>query len=128
MAGYDAQVLKGILSMLLLQVLEKTEDYGYSVVLRLKELGFDGLSEGTVYPALTRLESRGFLASQLVPSDAGPARKYYRLTKAGTAELRRASDAWASLRVNIDRVMSVASATSPPNMNSVQQGFGQVTL
>ena len=51
MSGHDTQVLKGILSMLLLQIVDQAEDYGYSVVMRLHKLGFDGLAEGTVYPA-----------------------------------------------------------------------------
>lgn len=116
MVNNDAQVLKGILSMLLLQVLQQDEDYGYSVVVRLHDLGFDDLAEGTVYPALTRLESKGLLTSRLVPSSSGPARKYYRPTKLGTAELKRAVDAWESMRVNVDRVMSVPPAT-PPRQN-----------
>ncbi len=78
----------------------------YAIVLRLRALGFDDLAEGTVYPALTRMEKKGLLASRLVPSDSGPARKYYRLTKAGRAELSRAVKYWAGLRSNIDRVMA----------------------
>ena len=105
--------------MLLLQVLHENEDYGYSIVVRLQELGFDGLAEGTVYPALTRLESKGFLTSELVPSNAGPARKYYRPTSSGTAELERAARAWASLRINVDRVMSATPATFPSTTEDV---------
>jgi PadR family transcriptional regulator, regulatory protein PadR len=110
-AGHDTQVLKGILSMLLLRVLAAHEDYGYSVVVRLRELGFEGLAEGTVYPALTRLEGKGLLASRLVASAAGPARKYYRPTEAGRAELDRATGAWIELSANVDRVM--ARSTDP---------------
>lgn len=105
-ADHDPQVLKGILSMLLLQVLHEHEDYGYSVVVKLQDLGFDALAEGTVYPALSRLEARGLLTSRLEPSRAGPARKYYRPTRAGVAERDRATRAWISLRANVDRVMT----------------------
>jgi len=105
-AGHDPQVLKGILSMLLLQVLRDREDYGYSVVVRLQDLGFDALAEGTVYPALSRLEAKGLLTSRLEPSPAGPARKYYRPTNSGVTELDRAASAWTSLRANVDRVMT----------------------
>ena len=99
--------------MLLLQVLREHEDYGYSVVVRLQDLGFDGLAEGTVYPALNRLEAKGLLTSRLEPSQAGPARKYYRPTKSGVTELNRATSAWISLRANVDRVM--AAARTPTN-------------
>lgn len=111
MAAYDPQVLKGILSMLLLQLLADEEDYGYSVVVRLTGLGFDGLAEGTVYPALSRLEGKGLLSSKLVASDQGPARKYYRPTPAGTCELRRATAEWMELRVDVDRAMSISEST-----------------
>lgn len=104
----DAQVLKGILSMLLLQVLAQRADYGYAVVVRLRDLGFDGLAEGTVYPALTRLESKGFLESWLEPSNAGPARKYYRPTAAGLIELERAAREWGELRAGVDHVLAAA--------------------
>lgn len=92
--------------MLLLQVLSEHEDYGYSVVVRLQDLGFDALAEGTVYPALSRLEAKGLLTSRLEPSQAGPARKYYRPTRAGVTELDRAAGSWISLRANVDRVMT----------------------
>ncbi len=105
MAGHDSQVLKGILSMLLLKVLVAEKDYGYSVVVRLQELGFDDLTEGTVYPALSRLESKGLLRSELVPSDAGPARKYYEPTVEGLVELSQATQAWGELRNNVDGIM-----------------------
>ncbi len=108
--------------MLLLKILQQKEDYGYSVVLRLQQLGFDGLAEGTVYPALTRLERNGLLISRLVASDAGPARKYYRPTKDGKAELKRATGSWVQLRANVDRVMSskpVVAVTPATNQEVV---------
>jgi PadR family transcriptional regulator PadR len=97
-------MLKGVLSLLLLELLSAQEDYGYQVVVRLRDKGFDDLAEGTVYPALTRLESQGLLASRLVRSSSGPARKYYRPTPAGAAELARARAAWAQLVESVRRV------------------------
>ncbi len=107
--------------MLLLRVLAEHEDYGYSVVTRLQALGFDDLAEGTVYPALTRLESKGFLSSRLVPSGSGPARKYYRPTAEGELELARATESWHELRSNVDRVMrfdDVSTPVDPPSESS----------
>lgn len=115
--NHESQVLRGILTMLLLQLLADGEDYGYAVVVRLQVLGFDDLSEGTVYPALTRLEKQGLLESRLVPSDAGPARKYYRPTPAGLTHLDEVTDSWHDLRVNVDRVLratTTGSATADP--------------
>lgn len=109
MPAHDAQMLKGVLSMLLLQVLGDREDYGYSVVLRLQEHGVADLGEGTVYPALSRLEANRLLSSRLMPSKSGPARKYYAITAAGRAELARSLAAWRSLVGTVDGVLAEPS-------------------
>jgi PadR family transcriptional regulator, regulatory protein PadR len=117
---HDPQVLKGILSMLLLRVLCDREDYGYSVVVRLQDLGFTALAEGSIYPALSRLEGKGLLTSRLEQSQSGPARKYYRPTASGIVELDRAERAWTALRANVDRVMTpkltVMTSTRPDEL------------
>jgi PadR family transcriptional regulator, regulatory protein PadR len=105
MPGHDAQMLKGVLSLLLLQLVAEQEDYGYSLVLRLQGRGFADLSEGTVYPALSRMESHGLLGSRLQASSSGPARKYYSISPAGTSELTRALLAWRSLVDTVDRIV-----------------------
>lgn len=97
MAEHDAQMLKGVLSLLLLQLCLTREDYGYALVVRLQERGFADLSEGSVYPALTRLESQGLLHAYLIRSSSGPARKYYRVTDEGRVELDRRRSAWLGL-------------------------------
>ena len=109
MPDHDPQMLKGALGLLLLQLLSAQEDYGYAIVLRLQEHGFHDLAEGTVYPALTRLESQGLLAARLVRSSSGPARKYYRPTAAGLTELDRAGRMWHRL------VTAVARIVPPPD-------------
>lgn len=110
MTAHDPQMLKGVLPLLLLRLVADAEDYGYSVVLRLQELGLGDLNEGTVYPALSRLESRGLLGSRLVPSAAGPARKYYEITPAGAEELTRGVTAWESLAGTVHSVLSSTAA------------------
>ncbi|KGN38458.1 PadR family transcriptional regulator [Knoellia subterranea] len=107
MPTHDPQMLKGVLGLLLLSMLSTTENYGYGLVTELRAAGFDDLAEGTVYPALTRLEGAGLLASHLVRSDSGPARKYYGITSAGHAELTHRRQAWSDL------VRSVSVATTP---------------
>lgn len=104
--GYDPQLLKGVLSLLLLHVLAERESYGYEVVQRLHGLGIADLAAGTVYPALSRLEREQWLASRLVPSDEGPARKYYRLTPAGHAALEAGVTQWRSLAELVSRQLS----------------------
>ena len=96
-SDFDPQVLKGLLTLLLLTLLAERDDYGYSLVERLRAGGLGEVAEGTVYPALARVERNGFVTTYHVPSDRGPARKYYRLSEAGHDELRARIDAWHQL-------------------------------
>ena len=102
-------MLKGVLPLVLLRLVADAEDYGYSLVLRLQDRGLTELTEGTVYPALSRLESRGLLGSRLVASASGPARKYYELTPAGAEELARGAAAWQSLAGTVHDILSPAT-------------------
>jgi len=103
-------MLKGVLPLLLLRLVTDAEDYGYSIVLRLHQTGLTDLTEGTVYPALSRLEARGLLGSRLVPSASGPARKYYEITPAGSEELVRGATAWMDLADSVRAILSPATA------------------
>jgi PadR family transcriptional regulator PadR len=94
---HDPQLLKGVLSLLLLQLLAERESYGYEVVQRIHQTGLTDVLEGTVYPALARLEREGRVSARLVSSSSGPARKYYRPTAAGYAALAAGIESWASL-------------------------------
>jgi PadR family transcriptional regulator, regulatory protein PadR len=108
---HDPQLLKGVLSSLLLRLLAERESYGYELVGRLRALGLDGIAEGTVYPALARLEREGHLAARLISSRSGPARKYYRPTPAGYDAL---ADGVAKWRALADAVAPVLSRPTPP--------------
>lgn len=90
----DPQLLKGVLPMLVLALLHRQESYGYELVTRLRSSGLNTIAPGTVYPVLTRLEREGRLASRLVASTSGPARKYYLPTDSGTDTLRIAEHSW----------------------------------
>jgi PadR family transcriptional regulator PadR len=70
------------------------EAYGYQIIQALKAAGFDGLSGGTVYPALNRLETDGFVSSEWRQGDAGPGKKFYSLTPGGQQRLQDASTDW----------------------------------
>ena len=98
MAGaHDPQLLKGVLSLLLLRLLADQESYGYEIVQRLHGIGLDEIQAGTVYPALARLERERRVSARLVASDEGPARKYYRPTPAGYEALVDGAARWRSL-------------------------------
>ncbi len=107
--AHDPQLLKGLLSLLLLQLVTEQESYGYELVQRLHQAGLSGVLEGTVYPALARLEREGRVSARLVSSTAGPARKYYRPTVAGTAALAAGAASWAALADIVDSVLQRAA-------------------
>lgn len=101
----DPQLLKGVLPMLVLLLLTEQESYGYELVTRLHDAGLPDMAPGTVYPVLNRLEREHLVASHLVASTAGPARKYYRPTDAGAAELAATSAAWDRLARTVASVL-----------------------
>ena len=110
MTDRDPQLLKGVLPMLVLALLAERESYGYELVSRLQAAGLAGMSAGTVYPVLSRLEREGTVASRLVASPSGPARKYYRPTPAGLAALAAAAAGWRALSATADAVLQRAAA------------------
>lgn len=100
----DAQLLKGVLRLLLLELISQGETYGYEVVVRLREHGLESAAEGSVYPALSRLEREGLLSSELKASTRGAARKYYRLNEDGQTALDEARGSWATLVRTVGKI------------------------
>jgi PadR family transcriptional regulator PadR len=117
---HDPQLLKGCLVLLLLRLTAERESYGYELVQRLHNVGLPALNEGTVYPALARLEREGKVATHLVPSRSGPARKYYRPTERGYAALTEGTAAWSALSTVVSAVLSppVPAQPLPPREDS----------
>jgi DNA-binding PadR family transcriptional regulator len=101
-----AEQLKGNLDMLLLAVLASGPGHGYSVISRLRERsgGAFDLPEGTVYPALHRLESAGLLASTWEAA-TGRRRRIYRLTTAGEAALAARATQWRAFIGSVSMVL-----------------------
>lgn len=83
----DAQLLKGILEGCVLSLIAEGETYGYEILARLGEYGFEGLGEGTLYPLLTRLDKNGSIQCRREKSPLGPVRKYYSITESGQERL-----------------------------------------
>ena len=106
-----AEKLKGHLDLLLLSVLSRGPGHGYEVITRLK-VRSDGafqLPEGTVYPALHRLESAGLLASSW-DVVAGRRRRIYHLTAAGEAALAEQAAQWREFSGSMTRVLGGSAA------------------
>jgi PadR family transcriptional regulator PadR len=81
--NWIVQVRKGLLELCILNALAEKERYGYELVKTLVEIQGMGVTEGTLYPLLSRLRIQGLISSRLEESSEGPARKYYALTKEG---------------------------------------------
>jgi PadR family transcriptional regulator PadR len=105
-SSYDSQLLKGVLSLVLLRLLAEREAYGYELVGSVRALGLSEVSEGSVYPALSRLERDGLLASRMVDASGGPPRKYYRLTADGEEQLKARTKAWRGLVTAVDPLLT----------------------
>lgn len=81
--NWTVQVRKGLLELCILNALEKEERYGYELVKTLVAIPGLGVTEGTIYPLLSRLRVAGLIRARLEESASGPARKYYALTDEG---------------------------------------------
>ena len=109
-----ADLLQGTLEMLILKTLFIGEPlHGWGVALRIQRLSGEvlQLNQGSLYPALHRLEKHGWLKSEWGVSEANQRAKYYRLTAAGKAQLLRERDRWSQLVDAIGRVMNPAPAS-----------------
>ena len=90
----DIQLKKGALELCVLALLAQHDSYAYEIASQLAQA--IGMGEGTIYPLMRRLQNDGLVETYLVESPAGPPRKYYRLTEAGSASLASQRTAWAS--------------------------------
>lgn len=90
--NWTVQARKGLLDLCVLQALAGEEQYGYELVKRLVNLPGLGMTEGTLYPLLSRLRLQGLVSTRLEESSEGPARKYYALTKDGRRVLALMQD------------------------------------
>ncbi len=95
--NWITQVRKGILELSVLNTLEERERYGYELVRMLVNLQGLGMTEGTIYPLLSRLRMQGLVKTRLEESPEGPARKYYALTDEGKKAVRLMNDYLESL-------------------------------
>ncbi|MCR6515662.1 MAG: PadR family transcriptional regulator [Clostridium sp.] len=103
----NSQMLKGILEGCILQIINtKKETYGYEIVSEIQHYGFKDISEGTIYPLLTRLQKGGLLNSIKKPSPLGPNRKYYSITNEGLKELKDFKETWIELNIFVSNILN----------------------
>ncbi|WP_233576843.1 PadR family transcriptional regulator [Citreicoccus inhibens] len=97
-------MLKGILEGIVLALLSLRPAYGYEITARLKELGFSDIAEGTVYALLVRVEQRGLVDVEKVPSEKGPPRKVYSLNTQGQEYLEEFWKTWGFLAARLQQL------------------------
>lgn len=101
----STQLLKGVLDTAVLAVLDNGRTYGYDLVRQLRSAGFEGVGDASVYGTLRRLFNGGYLASEIVPSEEGPARKYYGINGAGRDMLANSKKTWTEFTSSMDALL-----------------------
>lgn len=104
------EVVQGTLDMLILRTLAGGPMHGYAVAERIQQASGDFLKveEGSLYPALHRMERRGWLEAEWGLSEANRKAKYYRLTAAGRSQLKAAAKNWSRIVEAIAGVMDAS--------------------
>jgi PadR family transcriptional regulator len=97
------EILPGTLDLLILKAVSLGPQHGYGVLLRIEQIsrGHLPVQQGTLYPALYRLEDRGFLATEWGTSDNNRRAKFYRITPEGRKQLREERSSWEQVVAGI---------------------------
>jgi len=102
------EVLQGTLDLLVLKTLDTLgPTHGFGIALRIQQVSKDllQLNQGTLYPALLRLEQRGLISSRWGVSENNRKAKYYSLTRAGRKQLEEEVESWGRMSAMINRVL-----------------------
>jgi PadR family transcriptional regulator len=103
---FQRELNAGLIALVLLSVLDRADEdlYGYQIAKQLQAVapGLNVVKQGALYPVLRNMSSSGLLASRVVPSYAGPPRRYYRITDQGRAVLQQWLGIWQQTRDFVD--------------------------
>jgi len=116
-----ADVLQGTLDLMVLKTLESMgSQHGYGIAQRLQQVSEDllRLNQGTLYPALLRLEQRGWVSSKWGTSENNRRARFYTLTRAGKKQLQREADDWHRMAAVMARLLGGAPASPPSEEQS----------
>ena len=100
------EMLKGVLEGCVLEIISRDATYGYEITQQLRKQGFTDVVEGTVYTILVRLEKNELVSIEKKPSEVGPPRKFYSLTKSGKEELGAFWKKWDFVSSKINELRS----------------------
>ncbi|MFE5243097.1 MULTISPECIES: PadR family transcriptional regulator [unclassified Streptomyces] len=104
MAKLLTEMLKGTLEGIILASLSGRPAYGYEITARLREQGFSDIAEGTIYALLLRMEKRGLVDVEKVPSEKGPPRKVHSLNAQGHEYLEEFWRTWSFLTERLEQL------------------------
>jgi PadR family transcriptional regulator PadR len=102
---WEVQLRKGCLELAILATLWDGKCYGLEILRRLENDSDLIISEGTVYPLLSRLKALGLVRSEWVESDAGHPRKYYSLTSAGKQRAMEMEETWSRFASSLSKLL-----------------------
>ena len=111
MAVRKGDLLQGTLDLLVLRVLGAGPNHGYGITARLHQLSDDVLrvEEGSLYPALYRMEEQGLIEAEWRPTSNNRNAKFYSLTRRGRKQLREEAEGWNQMAAVINRVLKATS-------------------
>jgi PadR family transcriptional regulator, regulatory protein PadR len=112
MAGGKSDVLQGTLDLMVLKTLESMGPlHGYAIARRIEQVSNNALTlnQGTIYPALLRLEQRGWIKSEWGTSDTGRRAKFYSLSRLGRKQIEKEVEDWARIAATMERILAPSS-------------------
>src|SRR5262245_2415722 len=103
------QLLQGTLDLLILRILDLGPNHGWGISHRLQQMSRDGLktSQGSLYPALHRLEIRGEVTSEMTASENNRKARVYTITRAGRKRLNQETETWEAFALSMRRILGV---------------------
>jgi len=101
-SNWTTQIRKGVLELSILSAIRGRQLYGYDIVKRLRDIDGLVMSEGTIYPILSRFKREELVKTSLVESNEGPARKYYQLTPYGDKLLSQMQSYWEKIENGVE--------------------------
>ena len=104
MSKQATEMLKGTLEGIVHAILQARRAYGYEITSWLRDQGFTDIAEGTIYALLVRIEQRGLVDVEKVPSEKGPPRKVYSLNTAGHEYLDEFWRTWSFLAERLEQL------------------------
>lgn len=111
MSATKSDILQGTLDMLILKVLALGPNHGYAIAQRIRQVSKDVLQiqQGSLYPALHRLENKKWLSAEWSGTETGREAKFYSLTAAGRKQLKAEEEEWERLSTAIALIMRITA-------------------